>query len=141
MNRLTNCKIVLADDDEDDQYFFAQALLQVNKDAALITFSNGDELMKALLKEGTGLPDIVFLDLNMPKKNGIKCLEEIRSHNELKELPVVVLTTSVMQADIRNAYEHKACLFFHKPDTLAKLVTIIRKVLSINLEPWNAVSF
>ncbi len=141
MNRLTNCKIALAEDDADDQFLFEQALKQVNKDAALITFSNGDDLMKALLKEGTGLADIIFLDLNMPKKNGIMCLEEIRRHDALKEMPVVILTTSVRQEDIKMAYDHKACLFFHKPDNLAKLVVIIQKVLSMNLVPWNPISF
>jgi CheY-like chemotaxis protein len=77
----------------------------------------------------------------MPKKNGIKCLEEIRKHDALKELPVVVLTTSIRQEDIKQAYNQKACLFFHKPDNLAKLAAIIQKVLTVDLTPWNPASF
>jgi CheY-like chemotaxis protein len=141
MNKLTNCKIALVDDDPDDLFLFEQALRQVNKDATLITFNNGDDLLQSFLKEGTGLADIVFMDLNMPKKNGIVCLEEIRRYDSLKELPVVILTTSVSQEDIKMAYGHKACLFFHKPDSLAKLAAIIQKVLSMDLAPWNPISF
>lgn len=141
MNRLTNCKIALADDDADDQYLFEQALKQVINDAALITFNDGDALMRALLNDEASLPDVIFLDLNMPKKNGIMCLEEIRRHESLKELPVVVLTTSIRQEDIKQAYDSQACLFFHKPDSLTKLVAIIRKVLSTDLKPWNPASF
>jgi CheY-like chemotaxis protein len=141
MKKLTNCKIALADDDVDDQYLFEQALKQIDKDAELIIYNNGDDLMRSLLKNDTPLPDVVFLDLNMPKKNGIKCLEEIRRHDSLKELPVVVLTTSILQEDIKKAYDQKACLFFHKPDKLSKLVAIIQKVLSTDLLPWNPISF
>ncbi|MCU7552034.1 response regulator [Chitinophagaceae bacterium LB-8] len=141
MKRLTNCKIVLADDDVDDLYLFEQALKQVDSDAVLITYENGDDLMQSLLKNEANLPDVVFLDLNMPKKGGIGCLEEIHRHDSLKELPVVVLTTSIRQEDIKAAYKHKACLFFHKPDSLPKLVAIIQKVLSMDLSPWNPIAF
>jgi CheY-like chemotaxis protein len=141
MNRLTNCKIALADDDADDQVLFDQALKQVNKDAELTIFNDGEELMQSLLQERAVLPDIVFLDLGMPKKGGFKCLEEIRGHELLKDLPVVILTTSANQKDIKKAYASKACLFFNKPDNHTVLISIIQKVLSANLEPWNPIMF
>ena len=141
MNRLTNCKIVLADDDADDQDLFKQALEQVNKNAELTVFNDGQELMQYLLQENTVLPDMVFLDLSMPLKGGLKCLEEIRDHEILKELPVVILTTSSNQEDIRRAYANKACLFFNKPDNHTILISIIKKVLSMDLQPWNPVMF
>jgi CheY-like chemotaxis protein len=141
MNRLTNCRIALADDDADDQALFDQALKQVNKDAELTIFNDGQELMQSLLQENAVLPDIVFLDLSMPKKGGIECLEEIRGHKLLKGLPVVILTTSANQEDIKRAYDNNACLFFNKPDNHTVLISIIKKVLSVNLEPWNPIMF
>lgn len=131
----------MAEDDADDQDLFQQALAQVNKDAELVTFRDGHDLMQELLREGSVLPDVIFLDLHLPLKNGMECLEEIRSHEALKDLPVVILSSSISQEDIRKAYENKACLFFHKPDHLTMLVAIIKKVLSMNLIPWNPVSF
>src|SRR5690349_6756595 len=92
--------VILADDDTDDQMFFEMALREVTKEADLKTYDNGVELMNALNQAGSTIPDIIFLDLNMPRKNGLQCLEEIRKHEDLKAVTVVMLTTSVNQMDI-----------------------------------------
>lgn len=123
-------KVVLADDDTDDQMFFEMALREVNKDAELNTYKNGVELMKALERPGADLPDIIFLDLNMPRKNGLQCLEEIRQHEDLRAVTVVMLTTSLNQMDIYRAYDKGACLFANKPSELSKWTELIHKVFT-----------
>ncbi len=123
-------KVVLADDDTDDQMFFEMALREVNKDAVLNTYKNGVELMKALERPGADLPDIIFLDLNMPRKNGLQCLEEIRQHEDLRAVTVVMLTTSLNQMDIYRAYDKGACLFANKPSELSKWTELIHKVFT-----------
>jgi CheY-like chemotaxis protein len=128
--KLKFSKVVLADDDTDDQMFFEMALREVSKDAELKTFKNGVELMKALNHPDTELPDIIFLDLNMPRKNGLQCLEEIRQHEDLKAVTVVMLTTSVNQMDIYRAYDKGACLFANKPAELSKWTDLINKVFT-----------
>jgi CheY-like chemotaxis protein len=121
-------KVILADDDADDQMFFEMSLREVTKDAELKTYNNGVELMKALEQPGTEMPDIIFLDLNMPRKNGLQCLEEIRQHEDLRAVTVVMLTTSVNQMDIYRAYDKGACLFANKPAELSKWTELIDKV-------------
>lgn len=123
-------KVVLADDDTDDQMFFEMALREVSKDVELKTFKNGVELMKVLNHPDTELPDIIFLDLNMPRKNGLQCLEEIRRHEDLKAVTVVMLTTSINQMDIYRAYDKGACLFANKPAELSKWTDLIKKVFT-----------
>lgn len=122
--------VILADDDTDDQMFFEMALREVTKEADLKTYNNGVELMNALNQPGSDIPDIIFLDLNMPRKNGLQCLEEIRKHEDLKAVTVVMLTTSVNQMDIYRAYDKGACLFANKPAELSKWTELIRKVFT-----------
>jgi CheY-like chemotaxis protein len=123
-------KVIYADDDADDQMFFEMSLREVTKDAELKTYNNGVELMKALEEPGAEIPDIIFLDLNMPRKNGLQCLEEIRKHEDLRAVTVVMLTTSVNQMDIYRAYDKGACLFANKPAELSKWSKLIDKVFT-----------
>lgn len=123
-------KVVLADDDADDQMFFDMALQEVDRKTSLSVYNNGVELMKALTRPGAERPDIIFLDLNMPKKSGLQCLEEIRRHEDLRAVTVVMLTTSLSQMDILKAYEKGACLFANKPAELSKWSELIHKVFT-----------
>lgn len=124
--------IALADDDADDQLLFARALKEVNKEAALQTYDDGNLLMEALLRPDAELPQVIFLDLNMPRKNGLQCLEEIRSHERLKPIPVIVLTTSISQVQINKVYDKGAVFYCRKPSEFSILVRLIEKVLSMD---------
>lgn len=86
--------ILLADDDPDDRFFFEEALKQLPIASHVITVNNGEELMDYLFNEETILPDILFLDINMPRKTGFECLVEIKNATKLSRLPVVMFTTS-----------------------------------------------
>jgi CheY-like chemotaxis protein len=86
--------IVLADDDTDDCSFFDKALKEIPIATNLTIVHDGEQLMKYLLRNSVHLPDVVFLDLSMPRKNGFECLCEIKESLQLKDLPVVMFSTS-----------------------------------------------
>jgi DNA-binding NtrC family response regulator len=86
--------ILLADDDTDDCHFFEKVLKEIPIATRLTTFQDGEQLMNFLSLNSECLPDILFLDLAMPRKNGFECLVEIHRHNKLKGLPVFVFTVS-----------------------------------------------
>lgn len=90
-------RILIADDDNDDRFFFAKALQEIPVNTGLTVVSNGEELMDYFSKNMHNLPDILFLDLSMPRKTGFECLIEIRANTELDHVPVVMLSTSFMR--------------------------------------------
>lgn len=125
--------IFLADDDEDDCTFFAEALQEIHAEATFTVCRNGNELMNLLQKPAKPFPDIIFLDLNMPLKNGYECLKEIRSNEVFKNAPVVIFTTSRLQEDIDTVYNLGATHFVTKPASFEKLKNVIAKIISM---PW-----
>jgi len=86
--------ILLADDDIDDRFFFDKALQEIPLATSLSTVNNGEQLMNYLVENYGNLPDVLFLDLSMPRKTGFECLAEIKENALLKELPVIMFTTS-----------------------------------------------
>jgi len=122
--------ILLADDDSDDCIFFKEALEKLPLAAHLTTVHDGEQLMK-LLAEGTGeLPDVLFLDLNMPRKNGFECLEEIMLNEKLKLLRVIVFSTSSDQNRVNLLYRNGAQYFMRKPSEFSQLKNIIQQGLT-----------
>lgn len=86
--------ILLADDDMDDCFFFEKALEEISIATHLTQVQDGEQLMNYLNENSEHLPDILFLDLSMPRKTGFECLTEIKENIKLKSLPVLVFTTS-----------------------------------------------
>jgi len=86
--------VLLADDDIDDCSFFKKALEELQLSVQLTVVHDGEELMKYLEKNSAHLPDLLFLDLSMPRKTGFECLTEIKENEKYKSLPVTVFTTS-----------------------------------------------
>ena len=84
--------LLLADDDIDDCIFFKEVLEELPVESFLTTVKDGVELMKFL--NTANLPDVLFLDLNMPRKTGHECLSEIKKDQKLKHLPVIIFSTS-----------------------------------------------
>ncbi|MEI9917786.1 MAG: response regulator [Bacteroidota bacterium] len=119
--------ILLADDDDDDRLLFTDVLKEYSKDSNLTFAHNGEHLMTILRSEG--LPDVLFLDLNMPLKNGIECLEEIRGDEKLKGLPVVIFSTSSHPGTISQMYDIGAHLYVRKPNDYNALRRAIQAVL------------
>ncbi len=127
--------IWLADDDEDDRTFFQDALKEINV-ATELSFSNdGVELMNVLnhTVEAPPPPHVIFLDLNMPRKNGFECLKEIRSKPKLKAIPIVIFSTTANDADITKSYHYGANFYLCKPRTFPHLKMALEKVLKDDL--------
>lgn len=119
--------ILLADDDDDDRLLFLDVLTEFARESNLTFAHNGEHLMN-ILRSGTR-PDVLFLDLNMPLKNGMECLDEIRSDEKLKDLPVVIFSTSAHPGTINKMYEIGAHLYIRKPNDFNSLRKVIRQVL------------
>src|SRR5919202_929558 len=102
----TNMTILIADDDTDDRLFMDQALRQNGYTQAVHFVEDGEELMEYLRHEGrynesnAPWPNLLILDLNMPRKNGFQALEEIKDDPKLRRLPVVIMTTSSADEDV-----------------------------------------
>lgn len=134
-------RIFLAEDDEDDRLLFNEALALVAESAKLTEARNGLELMKSLDTSASQFPDIIFLDLNMPLKDGFECLEEIRKEdNSLRNIPIVVFTTSSNKLNIDAAYRLGASYYAVKPDNFEKLKNVICKALKIEWQPGKPTS-
>ncbi|REA55431.1 response regulator [Dyadobacter luteus] len=121
--------ILLADDDDDDTSLFQEALEQVPTNTRLDVAENGMELM-SILERLKAKPDLIFLDMNMPVKNGMECLTEIRNSSSYKDIPVVILSTSIADYLIQSAYQAGANLYIQKPNSFSGLISIIKKCLS-----------
>ena len=93
----TPLNILLADDDIDDCVFFKAAVDEFSLSTHLTSVHDGEQLMQLLTNESNELPHILFLDLNMPRKNGFECLSEIKLSKKLKQLPVIMFSTSFEQ--------------------------------------------
>jgi CheY-like chemotaxis protein len=125
--------ILLADDDEDDRALFSDALQEVYGKVRLTTAKNGVDLMRLLESWKGSLPDVIFLDLNMPLKNGFECLEEIKSEQRLKELPVVILSTSSQKETMDILFKKRASMYIRKPGTYPELKSAIEQTLNVHL--------
>jgi CheY-like chemotaxis protein len=123
--------ILLADDDMDDCVFFKQALNELSQSIQLTTVHDGEQLMQLLTNENTGLPDVLFLDLNMPRKNGFECLSEIKLHKKLKQLPVIIFSTSYEQEVVNRLFKNGAHFFIRKPSEFSQFKKIVQQSLAL----------
>ena len=128
--------ILLAEDDQDDRDFFDMALKEIPISTHLTTVYDGEQLMNYLYKNSEYLPNVLFLDLNMPRKNGFECLCEIKENEKLKDLLVVMFSTSyprdsIYEEDMINRLlKIGAHDFIRKSDNLAQLKQFIHQVIN-----------
>jgi CheY-like chemotaxis protein len=130
--------IVLVDDDEDDRLIFKEAIEEIKIKTKLWLFSNGEQLMDFLKDPENVLPHVVFLDLNMPVKNGMQCLKEIRQSNLLKDLSVAIYSTSSTEEDIENTFIKGANIYIKKPNDFNKLKQVLEEVLKMNWQYFTS---
>jgi len=123
--------VFLAEDDADDRMFFEDALNQLPIPTQLTLSNDGLELISNL---ETIIPDVIFLDLNMPLKNGFQCLEEIRNTPKLKDIPIVIFSTTANDVAVNKTYQLGANYYICKPNSFELLIKAIETVL--NLEMW-----
>ena len=135
---LPKLSVYLADDDADDRMLFEEALSEVSADVILITAKNGEQLMHVLANETPPVPHLIFLDLNMPIKNGFQCLEQIKNDDKYTGIPVVIFSTSCQKEAIDEVYSKGADFYICKPDSFQKLKGLLNTVFTINKEPLLA---
>ncbi len=129
--KINPLNILLADDDKDDRLFFNMALEALTVPTELATVVDGEKLMDYLTENAEQLPDVLFLDLNMPRKNGFECLSEIKGHAQFKHLPVIIFSTSFEQEVVNLLYKNGARYFMRKPAEFSQLKKIIQQTVAL----------
>lgn len=122
--------IILADDDDDDCSFFTEALSVLQPGLKLSVENDGVKLMQHLEMPPQPDADAIFLDLNMPAKSGMDCLQDIRRHKRFKDSVVIMITTSSSHSDIENSYRNGANFFITKPVNFTDLCSLISKAFT-----------
>ena len=120
--------IYLADDDQDDRMLFKEALDEIDVAIAIEDFDNGVTLMDNLLNKDKPLPDLIYLDLNMPLMNGEECLHDIKNEPELSQIPIIIYSTYVDKTGANSLQQKGANLYLEKPETFNKLKPIKEKL-------------
>jgi CheY-like chemotaxis protein len=124
--------ITLADDDEDDRLFFTDAFEELKINTIVNTVNNGKELLNYLNNPETILPNIIFLDLNMPILNGIDCLREIKSNDRFKDIAIAIYSTSSSDQDVEDTFVLGANIYIKKPSNFDQLKKILSDVVIVN---------
>jgi len=124
--------ITLADDDEDDRLFFTDAFDELKINTIVNTFKNGSELLDYLEHPDVILPNIIFLDLNMPILNGIECLKKIKKNEKFKDIAIAIYSTSSSEQDVENTFVLGANIYIKKPSDFNDLKKILSEVVTIN---------
>ena len=126
--------ILLADDDADDRLFFKEAMEEINPDTLVSFVNDGSQLIYFLNQPGIRLPRILFLDLNMPVKNGMDCLKEIRANERFKDLVIAIYSTSGSELDVQEAFVNGANIYIKKPNNFADLKASLAKLINRSVE-------
>lgn len=112
--------ILLADDDESDRFLFIEAFEELNLKTRVNTVNDGIQLLEYLTQKDGPLPNILFLDLNMPRKNGLECLQEIKSNEHLKGISIVIYSTSASEKDLEDTFLYGAHVLLKSPMILRR---------------------
>ena len=126
---ISQCNILLADDDADDCIFFQEILADMVLKPSLAIVNNGLALMYLLTQQRQQLPDMIFLDLNMPGKTGNECLLEIKRSEKLKHIPVIIFSTSLNPEVVNLLYETGAYYYIRKPGEYSKLRLVVHQAI------------
>lgn len=127
--------VILMADDDDDDFLLTQKALKASKLLnKLVRVSDGEELTDYLMKKGdyadkpVERPGLILLDLNMPRKDGREALKEIKEHEDLRDIPVVVFTTSKAEEDVYRSYQLGVNSFITKPVTFNNLLEVMSSI-------------
>ena len=124
--------IALADDDVDDREIFTEVCKDLDPRINAMLYKDGTELLDYLNSPKAQIPTILFLDINMPLKNGFECLKEIRNNHKLRSICVIMYSTSSSPSDIAKAKKLGAEGFFQKPSNYGTLKSTVKKLLEID---------
>ena len=124
--------VLLADDDEDDRLIFKEAFDALKMKTVVKTVNDGIELMEFLADDTNKLPNILFLDLNMPRKSGLECLIEIKRIDNLKDIAIAIYSTSASEQDIEDTFVKGANVYIKKPGDFTTLKNLLEEVIKMN---------
>lgn len=124
--------VMLADDDEDDRMFFTDAFSELRINTKVKTCNDGAELMDYLNTDSSVMPELLFLDINMPKKSGIECLEEIKANPKFKNIAVAIYSTSSSEEHIEDTFVKGANVYIKKPNDFNALKKVLSEVVTVN---------
>lgn len=128
--------ILLAEDDVDDRDLFLEAISILDPAIVVSVVEDGEKLM-TYLRDTAALPDCIFLDLNMPKKNGKVCLTQIREDHRIKHIPVIIYTTSFNSKDIDETFYQGATYFLRKPNSFKELKRLLNACIESSFQLSN----
>jgi CheY-like chemotaxis protein len=120
--------VIIADDDQDDVDIFQEAVVEVSWNVNVTVANDGQKLFEILHKMPK--PDAILLDLNMPRKSGKECLEEIRAIDGFSDVPILMLSTSNFKEDVRFCLEKGANGYYVKPQTFCGMLQIAKDICS-----------
>lgn len=123
-------RILLTDDDEGDRLIFKEIIDEIDRDTNVFMVKDGQQMMDFLSTKNQPLPDIIFLDLNMPDMNGIECLKEIRKFEKYSDISIVIYSTSTSETDIEDTFLYGANIYITKPSDYNELKKVLAKALS-----------
>ena len=124
--------VVLADDDEDDRLFFSEAFDELKIKTKVSTFNDGVYLMDYFNSEDAILPQVLFLDLNMPRKSGLECLKELRADEKFNDVAIAIYSTSSSEEDVENTFVLGANIYIKKPSDFKSLKKVLSDVVTLN---------
>ncbi|MBK6824864.1 MAG: response regulator [Saprospiraceae bacterium] len=124
-------EILLADDELADCLLFKEALEELPVSAHLTTVYNGEQVMEEITKKGKKLPDVLFLDLNMPRKDGFASLGEIKRSTFLQDLPVIIFSTTSELESVKRVFRDAAHYYICKPVDFLQLKKVIYEALTL----------
>jgi len=122
-------RILLIDDDKDDYEIFSEIVHEINADSKVLYVQNASDIDNFLIAP---LPEIIILDFNMPKLDGMECLKKIRSNKAFDKIPVIIY--SVFYDRVDEAYKNGANYFIAKQNSIDKMKNDINKILNTD---WN----
>jgi CheY-like chemotaxis protein len=125
----------IIDDDIEDQEIFMEAVKEVSQNIECSSSNSGEDALHKLESKASNLPDLIFLDLNMPKLNGKQVLKEIKSTPVLKEIPVIMYSTSFAPRDIEEIKQFGAAHHLLKPSRFNDLCSALMNILG---KDWKA---
>jgi CheY-like chemotaxis protein len=130
-------KILLIDDDEDDNVIFVRALNKISADVDFTWAESGDEAIKGLTEQRITTPDFIFLDLNMPRMDGKQVLRELGKLKDFARIKICIYSTSKINRDADEIRELGASYFLTKPYNLSDLCTALLYLLNPEKEKYT----
>ena len=131
---LRKINILLADDDIADCLLFKEALEELPLSTCLTTVNNGEQLIEVITQKGNKLPDVLFLDLNMPRKNGFAALGLIKRSDELEKIPVIIFSTASDIETVKKVFRDAAHYYISKPADFLQLKKVIYEALTVIMQ-------